>query len=153
MSDYAKRVAQQIEQFADIVEMHDLPAIFHVWSHEFVRVGLHDVFGVESVTDFYVSAYRDAVANSCRGIVFSIGCGDGSIEIDLAKALLKAGVSNFKIIGADLSPILIGTMHKKVQAEGLDRFIEPIEADLNYYETPEQFDVVMAHHSLHHIVI
>lgn len=154
MLDYDAQVKSQIQQYAKTLNMHDLPPMFHVWSNEYIRPGLEDVFGVSTITDFYRSAYREAKSKIEKdsGLILSIGCGDGSVEIDLAKSLLKDEVRNFRIVGADLSPILLQTMRTKIATEGLGDFIEPLEVDLNLVEVPQSFDMIMANHSLHHIL-
>lgn len=150
--NYEKQVFQQIQQYAQTINMHDLPDIFHVWSHNFVLPGIQDVFGVNSVNDFYVSAFLDSLGEQSSGEILSIGCGDGSVEIDIAKALLATGVKQFNILGADLSPILLSRMADNIRAEGLEAYVTPLEADLNFFKIDKSFDMIMANHSLHHIV-
>lgn len=110
---YADRVAAQIAQYAQTVNMHDLPPIFHVWSNELLRPAIKEVFAVDTIIDFYASAYFEA-RKTCRsfgrGTILSIGCGDGSMEIALAKSLLAGGETEFRLTGADISPILLKTM-------------------------------------------
>ena len=152
--DYEAQVRRQIEQYAETVNMHDLPPMFHIWSNEFIRPGLEELFGVSTIPDFFKTAYRDARSESGTGtgLILSIGCGDGSVEIDLAKSLLREGVRDFRVIGADLSPILLNNMRSKIATEDLRDFVEPLEADLNLVELSQSFDMIMANHSLHHIV-
>lgn len=152
MSDYDERVRQQIAQFEES-EIHGLPEIFHVWSHNFIRPGVEAVFGANRVIDVYLSAAREAsrdFADHCA--ILSIGCGDGQVEIDLAHALVEAGCKSFNITGLDLSPTLIARFQASVEAQGLAGVMTPVAADLNRFDNNERFNMIMANHSLHHIV-
>lgn len=148
--DYSDRVASQIAQYAETVNMHDLPAIFHFWSHRYLLPAMQAVFESPRVIDVYLSACLAASSNGPRSVL-SIGCGDGSIEIELAQELIKAGVTDFKIVGADLSPILLGHFRTKIAELQLDQYFSIVEADLNEGQVRGPFDVIMANHSLHHI--
>ena len=152
--NYKERVSQQIAQYAATVNMHDLPAIFHIWSNEHVRPGLVEVFGVDTIPEFYASAYLKArtESSSGRGAILSIGCGDGSVEIEVARALAGKGARDFQIIGADLSPILLKRLRDNVKAAGLSNIVVGVETDLNNITLTQPFDMIMANHALHHIV-
>ena len=60
--------------------------------------------------------------------------------------------ADFQLIGADLSPVLIDRFQDKVREAGLENRVFPRVQDLNMVSPDEQYDVVMANHSLHHIV-
>lgn len=158
---YQDRIASQIAQYAETVNMHDLPEIFHVWSNVHILPGLKEVFGTDSVNDFYARAFiesRDATRPQKQfgrrvepGRILSIGCGDGGVEIAVSKILIEKGIKDFQFVCADLSPILLGHLKAAVVKEGLDRYFEPVESDLNQIAIPGHFDMIMANHSLHHI--
>ena len=148
---YQEKVKQQIEQYAE-EEIHDLPAIFHVWSHHFLGPGFTEVYGVATINDFYVKAAAEATkdfSKPCR--ILSVGCGDGTVEIELAKSLRERGV-DFRLEGADLSPLLIERFQQTVEQNGLQDHVCPLVQDLNATNVGEQYDVIMANHSLHHMV-
>ena len=152
MSTYTERIDQQIAQYADIVNMHDLPAIFHVWSHNYVRPGMEQVFGTTSMPEAYALAFLEARKRTGgESRILSIGCGDGSIEMDVAQTLLDRGQRDFVILCADLSPILLDRLKKTAADKGLSSFVEAVVADLNKMAIDGSFDTIMAHHSLHHI--
>jgi SAM-dependent methyltransferase len=151
--DYHVRVAQQIAQYADVQQIHDLPPIYHVWSEEYVAPGLKEVFGVSSVTEFYAAGFRRAQSQgSAAQRVLSIGCGDGSEEIKLIEHLAADGGALPRIVCADLSPILLQRLEEVAARRGLAAWLEPVVTDLNDVHVPGPFDLIMAHHSLHHIV-
>lgn len=85
------------------------------------------------------------------GRILSVGCGDGSVEIGVAKELLTRDVTNFEFICADLSPILLDRLRESVEKEGLSEYFTPQQIDLNLLQVEGEFDVIMANHSLHHI--
>lgn len=150
--DYGRKVQQQIDQYVS-EPIHDLPEIFHVWSHEFIRPGFLEVFGIESVNDFYVEAVREVSDGFTRSVrILSVGCGDGTVEIELANSLRSRMGADFRLDGADLSPVLIERFKQGVRENDLGRCVFPTIQDLNRVAIGEQYDVVMANHSLHHIV-
>jgi SAM-dependent methyltransferase len=149
---YEARVRSQIEQYID-EPIHDLPEIFHIWSHNFIRPGLIDVFGAESVNDFYLKGAAEASADftkSCR--ILSIGCGDGELEVELAKSLLDRGVEDFRFEGVDISPVLIERFGQKIVDAGLERHVFARVEDVNHVDRPDKYDLIIANHCLHHMV-
>src|SRR6266404_5299900 len=154
MRDYEAKVAEQIAQYASTANMHELPESFHFWSHNYIRPGMKDVFGVESVVDFYLAGFRAAATRSGgpRKQILSLGCGDGWLEIDLAKRLAADGDLDFRIVGADISPVLLSRFREKVVEQGLQRWVEPVHMDLNAATLAGPWTTVMANHSLHHFV-
>jgi SAM-dependent methyltransferase len=149
---YQDRIRAQIEQYAETVNMHDLPEAFHIWSHKCIGSALNEVFGTYSIDEVYALAYIEARQREAGdGRILSIGCGDGGVEIRVAKILLERGVNDFVFVCADLSPILLGHLERAVAREGLDAHFRAVEADLNNIAVPGAFDVIMANHSLHHI--
>jgi len=151
-SAYDARVKQQIEQYID-QPIHDLPEIFHVWSHEFVRPGIMSVYGIESINDVYKGAVFEASKNFSNGSrILSVGCGDGSVEIQLALSLLQSGYDRFRIEAVDLAPVLIDRFREQVVANKLEGHVLPQVDDLNKRTTTDKYDMIMANHSLHHIM-
>lgn len=149
--DYDLKVRQQIDQYVTEA-IHDLPEIFHVWSHDFIRPGLLGVFGVESINGFYLNAAKEVSAELSRPLrILSVGCGDGTVEVELAKSLRDAG-ADFRLEGADLSPVLIERFQSAVSESGLQDRVFPMVVDLNQVASAQKYDLIMANHSLHHIV-
>lgn len=151
--NYEERVAAQIEQYAESIDMHALPKIFHVWSTNYIAPQLEAVFGTRSIDEIYALTYIESGADpAAGGRILSIGSGSGEVEIRVAKILLERGVQNFKLVCAELSPILLERLRSQVAAEGLVDYFEAIEQDLNSINIPGRFDMIMANHALHHIV-
>lgn len=116
--DYQERVAQQIQQYAETIDMHALPAIFHVWSGRYVGPGLQELFGAARICEVYLDAYRAARQSGRTTRILSVGCGDGAVEVEFAQELLASGQHDFRITGADLSPILLARARKMYQKQG-----------------------------------
>jgi len=112
---------------------------------------MEEVFGSSRIVDVYLSACL-AMPRNCQLSILSIGCGDGSIEIELAQELIGAGVKDFTIVGADLSPILLGRFREKLEGQHIGQHISVVQADLNSGQVRGPFDVIIANQALHHIV-
>jgi SAM-dependent methyltransferase len=149
--NYKSRVASQIAQYAETINMHELPEIFHFWSHNYLLPALVTVFESNTIIDVYISACTSISSGRFLNIL-SIGCGDGSIEIDVAKDLITRNLGDFLITGVDLSPILLERFRKRVEELRLGKYFLIVETDLNSGQVHGPFDVIMANHSLHHII-
>jgi hypothetical protein len=85
---YEDRVREQITQYKEDRNIHALPDVFHVWSGDYIRPGIAKVFGVGSITEFYVDAFvRVLSGKDSEPVYLSLGCGDGVQEIEIAKGL------------------------------------------------------------------
>ncbi len=149
---YEEQVKQQIEQYRDTENMHDLPAIYHVWSASYVQPALKQVFGVDDINQFYVEAFLTASRqNPAPPIFLSLGCGDGTVEIGIAQALRQRGLGQFRFVCYDLSDILLDRFREALPVDLATQF-DLVAGDLNAHVFESKFDAVMANHSLHHIV-
>ena len=151
---YEQRIAAQIEQFRQGVNLHALPDIFHYWAHNYLRPKINDIFEVDGIADFFASPIA-AIARSRNGEaiqILSVGSGDCSVDIMVADALIKQGVSEFTIHATELSPVLIEQANQAISGAKLTDHIRCVEVDLNRWSPPSAaFDAAFASHSLHHI--
>jgi SAM-dependent methyltransferase len=149
---YDDRVKEQIEQYRETENIHDLPSVFHIWSNASIGPGLEELYGVKDVNSFYVEAFVTAARNNSGVPVFlSLGCGDGAVEIGIARTLLERGISEFRFICCDLSEILLSRFRAAIPSD-LSRQIELRAGDLNDRAFDIRIDAAMANHSLHHMV-
>lgn len=149
---YEKRVERQIAQYAsNSKDMHALPSIFVYWSETYLLPIMRDIYGVEDIYAFFYQPMIDRASAKTVNIL-SCGSGDGAFEVEIAKHAMAKGFSNFRFVTTEISPILCERTRELLQKEGLQDKFEVREADLNTYVIDEPFDVVMANHSLHHIV-
>ncbi len=150
--DYDRRVRQQISQYESDVAIHDLPAIFHDWSRLFVGPAVRSVFGCASFVDFYADGFLDCARRIGGDPAFlSLGCGDGTVEIDIARALQSRGLAHFTFVCVDLSPILLARFAERIPADLRDRFVLR-GGDINQQVMDGGFHAIMANHSLHHML-
>lgn len=152
MENYDLKIQEQISQFEDS-EIHILPEIFHFWSHNFIRPGMEEVFGHAQINEIYIQAIKESSNNfGEEAKVLSIGCGDGTVELDICKQLMSEGHKNFHITAADISPVLIDKLNIEINQNNLNKFVTAEVQDLNKIANNKQYNVIMANHSLHHIV-
>jgi SAM-dependent methyltransferase len=149
---HEEQLREQIERYRDTENMHDLPTVFHQWTSNYVVPGLNEVFSVDDINLFYVEAFITAAERNSGVPVFaSLGCGDGSVEIGIASTLLGRGLTQFRFICFDLSDVLLSRFRAALPTELADQF-ELVVGDLNARTLDTRFDVIMANHSLHHMV-
>lgn len=149
---YEEQLQEQIERYRNVENMHDLPGIFHIWSSEHVVPPMQQVFGVGDMNSFYVEAFVAATRHRTGALNFlSLGCGDGAVEIGIAQSLMQRGITDFNFVGYDLSHVLLDRFRASLPT-GLASHFELVTGDLNGQLFNTSFDVVMANHSLHHMV-
>jgi len=147
--DYEKKVEEQINQYANNSLRFFLPQVHRHWLNKFMLPKLQHVFGAANHYDLYLEALpsRDKPVN-----ILSIGSGDGQLEIELAKCLIARGCDTFTIHVTELSTIRQERTRDRVRHEGLeDKFAFHI-VDLNKEFVSGTYDMMFAHHVLHHIV-
>lgn len=152
-STYSERLHKEIEHFKSVENVHDLPEIFHFWSNKYVRPKLEEVIGVSGFEDFYVkyiSQYADHPGKHIE--ITSLGAGNADMEIGIARALRNRGLTNFRFHCLDINPSMLGRGRElALQSHLADQF-EFLEVDLAAWRAECPMAVVIAHHSLHHIV-
>lgn len=151
-SDYQRRVEAEIAFFEDMPQVHDLPAIFHYWSHTCLlpRFAAH---GYQHPMDFFareLEARRRRLGQPLR--VVSVGAGNGEIELMVAGLLRERGVDGVRIECLDINPAMLERCAQAAQAAGLHEVVLPLQGDFNRWQPDGQYDVVMANQALHHVV-
>ena len=152
--DYEARIQQQIEQYRHVENMHDLPAIFHYWSNKHLRPKINAVLDADSMTEFYALHLFRAAKRHPPPICFaSLGAGDCSMEIEVARSLKAKGLDNFTIECLELSPVLLARAETAARSAGVADRLRLAPIDLNRW-APQAgaYSGVMANHSLHHMV-
>jgi len=151
MITHAERIAREIATYAETINIHDLPDIFHYWSHNYLRPDVEAVFGRADLTGVFASEFVRSMAQSAVRRIVSIGAGDGSVEIDIAERMLADGQRSFRIDCIELSPHLIGRGQANANAKGLDEIVRFVQSDLTTWKPCDSYGGAFAHHSLHHI--
>jgi SAM-dependent methyltransferase len=151
-SHYDELVARQVEQYRDTEIMHDMPPIFSYWATKHIAPVSAEIIGYDSTVGFYTGYFSKSLHESDSNFLVSIGAGDCSIEIEIAKALLARGEKDFHFICLEISPLSVEKARKKIDAEKLNNIITVAQTDINKWDPEHSFAGVMAHHSLHHIL-
>ncbi len=150
------RLEQEIERYRECENVHDLPAIYHVWSHGRVRPMFLEC-GFEDVDDFFLqyleAACRTATEAAAGTAEFaSIGAGNCDLEVRLATGLRDRGLGNFRFHCLELNPHMIERGRADAAAHGLeDHFVFRV-LDIDDWVVDRPFAACLANHSLHHIV-
>ena len=148
---YEELITRQIDQFKETEVMHDLPSIYHYLSEKYTRPQATSVTGCTDVVSLYTQYFQKSLHESGSHFLMSVGAGDCSIEIEIAKKLVEMGESFF-FICLELSPILIAKARKRIDENKLGDVITVAEIDLNKWEPKTTFAGIMAHHALHHFL-
>ena len=87
---YETKVEQEIRNFQDVENVHDLPPIFHYWSDKYLRPKL-ETLGFSSPDEFYLR-YITQIAHAnpestCN--ILSLGAGNCDTEVRLSELLLR----------------------------------------------------------------
>jgi len=151
--DYQSRVRAQIGQYAKPEGLLKLPPIYHYWIAKHIRPRMRTVFDVSNVLLIYadsaVVAFRQPGAS--RRIV-SLGAGECVHEISLIKKLLEMGETDFTIEALELSPVRSDRARANARREGLEKFLEINDGDLNSWVPARKYSTIIAKDTLHHIV-
>lgn len=156
MSDYDKRVKQQIAQFADLGALWRPGTIMQYWMRTYVMPRIDEVFGEKGVFEVYAAAFSGCIRRAAeRGetaCFVSIGSGDCQVEIKLAQRLQAKGHRDFTLVATELSDIRLDRGRLAAEAAGVLKNFDFKVIDLNDFRFERQYDGFMAHHILHHIV-
>jgi SAM-dependent methyltransferase len=153
-SAYDDRMRREIEHFRNIENVHDLPGIFHVWSHNYVRTKMEDVFGVSTFDDFYIKyILRFAQENPGEVVeIASIGAGNGDMEVALGKLLRERGFAAFRFHCLDVNPDMLARGRELAAQAGLTEHYSFEETDVANWAVQRPLGMVIANQSLHHFV-
>lgn len=149
---YARAVAAQVRQFPNAEGMHALPAMFWYWVEKHLCAKAEGVIPSVYPDKFFAANIVDAVERTGIPRVLSIGAGDGTQEILIARELGRIGREDVEIISADLSHILVQQAAENIAVAGLADRIRAVQCDLNKGFPPEQVGAVFAIDSLHHML-
>ncbi len=151
--DYNARVANEVDRYADVSVVHNLPDIFHYWSDTYIRPKLR-ALGFDTVTELFTTPLRDLCrrdpSTSLRFL--SIGAGNCDFELDIAKALVAAGHTNFAIDCLDLNASMLERGTQAAAQAGLSQHIAPLQGDFNAWQPQREYDGVIASQALHHVL-
>jgi hypothetical protein len=95
---YESRMEQEIEQFAELEEIHDLPPIYHYWAERYIAPKL-DAVGIGPFDTFLPGPIAERCMQDPTEMVevVSVGTGNCDQECRLAASLVGQGIENFRI--------------------------------------------------------
>ncbi|MEO6295657.1 MAG: class I SAM-dependent methyltransferase [Dokdonella sp.] len=152
-SDYASRIAAEREIFADQVEVHDLPGIFHYWSNKYLRPKL-ELAGFSHPDAFFANYLERACADagSSPARFASLGCGNADTEVRVAAMLLERGVRDFTIDCIDINEAMLERGRQLAKDAGVSAQIRTVVGDFNDWSPAGRYAAIMANQSLHHVL-
>jgi 2-polyprenyl-3-methyl-5-hydroxy-6-metoxy-1,4-benzoquinol methylase len=132
--EYEKLIAREARHWGEVRKDTQNPQIWH-------DERLFEIFfGKE-----YRRMVEKAVASGPR--ILELGCGEGNLTLELAS-------KGMRVTGVDLSPDRIGRAQARAANLQLQAPPNFIVGDLNTMDLPRgEFDCVVAHDSLHHILM
>lgn len=152
--DYARRMKQEVECYKSVANVHELPEIAYFWLDRYVRPKLREVFGFSEVFDIYaeyILRFHTAHPDRCTEIA-SLGAGNADTETGVARLLLQRGFTNFRFQCLDINPDMLERGREMVAREQLADHFRFVPVDLAEWHPEQPLAVVIAQHTLHHMV-
>ncbi len=151
-AEYADKIAAENAIFADQVEVHDLPAIFHYWSNAWLRPEMES-FGFSNPDQFFAHYLERTHLELARPLrIASLGCGNCDTEVRVAGLLVERGVRDFVIECVDINDAMLERGRQLAAAAGLGAHIAPARGDFNRWQPARPYEAILANQSLHHVV-
>ncbi len=147
---YQAKLNQEIAIYEHNTDVHNLPAIHHVYAQEFLHPHLTSLTTQGDSSSWWILEIDELAARSDHQLtIVSLACGNGDTEMALLKKLAEP--EKVQIIGMDVNPQMIKRAQAKAKEDGLPNALFEVQ-DLNDPQIDHKIDVVLANHSLHHLV-
>jgi SAM-dependent methyltransferase len=151
-SEYEFRAQREQAAYRECTNVHDLPPIHDYWHFRHLLPKFR-AFGFSSPGEmFQIELEKRCRSRSKKQRIVSIGSGNCDLELDLALFLKGRGLENFVIECLDLNADMLERGLAAAVAKGVPGHIEVQRCDFNSWEPLREYDVVLAHQSLHHVV-
>lgn len=149
--EYEARMQQELANFADDIDVHALPEIFHYWSNRYVRPWFEAV-GTTHPEDLFARYLIEAAATAKGSPRFlSIGSGNCDAEVAVALDLRARGLESFTLECMDINPNMLGRGEQLAQEKGVADCMAFQRADFNDWTPPRRYDGIVANQCLHHV--
>lgn len=147
-----RKILEEIEQFKNVTNIRDLPDIYHYWSNKYLRpktesLGFSDF---KELCTQYIERFVRIISKECN--ILSIGAGNCDFEINLAIQLREKGVNRFNFTCVDINESMLERGEKLSIENGLNRSFNFLNIDMNRWKFDKTYQIIIANHSLHHIV-
>ena len=130
----------------------DLPDIFHYWSNKFLKDMYSIIDSKIHDTKSFYSYYIEKLSHKETVYIASFGCGNCNVEIDIAKYLLKDGVSNFEFHCIDINIDMLNRGRENCEKNNLLDKFKFIKSDIKTWESSMNYDIFITEAALHHFV-
>lgn len=150
--NYQKRIQGELASYKEIRPELALPPIFTYWACKYLSPRMIAIMGTAIVDEFYALhlARRIQRGNAGRRIA-SLGCGDCTSEIEIAKQMIGMGIHDLRFDCFDLSPYVLERAKQAIESAGLSGLMHLYTADINTLSLDTSAYVgVMVSHALHH---
>jgi SAM-dependent methyltransferase len=150
---YIAKMSQELANFREDLNVHELPQIFHYWSGRYLAPKLNSM-GLEHPDDFFAKSLSRSFELEPNGKkrFISIGAGNCDTEVRVAKRLINAGFNNFVIECLEINRDMLMRGQTDAAAQGVRSQIAFVEQDFNTWKPRDAYDSIIANHSLHHVV-
>ena len=149
--DYSSRLEQELANFADDIDVHALPQIFHYWSNRYVRPWFEEV-GTTHPEDLFAHYLIQAAKSAEDAPRFlSIGSGNCDAEVAVALDLRARGLENFTLECMDINPKMLARGQQLAEQRGVADCMAFQCADFNDWTPPNRYDGIVANQCLHHV--
>lgn len=148
---YRARVAMEKAYYANVANVHDLPAIYHYWSHRYLLPKMLQ-FGFSGVDDFFANQFERCLAPGLTSRFISIGSGNCDTEVRVAALLRSRGKTDFVIECLEINPDMLSRGEAHAAQHGMQAQIALVEGDFNSWKPRQEYHAIMANQSLHHVL-
>jgi SAM-dependent methyltransferase len=153
-ADYARRLENETRFFADYLDVHDLPPIFHYWSNRHLAPQKFHPFGFNDAEQLYflecLSVHRKTGGRFLN--IVSLGSGNCDMEVRLARRLVDEGLENFRIECLDINSAMLERGMTLAREQSVADHFATRRADFNSWRADKPCDVVIASQCLHHVL-
>jgi SAM-dependent methyltransferase len=150
---YEAKVEQEIRNYRDVANVHELPPIYHYWSNKHLSPKCQSL-GFNNPDQFYVQHItqlaRSTTQSTCN--ILSLGAGNCDTEVRLSELLTASNVHNFAFHCLDINSQMLARGEQLAREQDLTSHFVFIETDINSWDAQTSYDIVLANQSLHHIV-
>lgn len=154
--EYEARIASELQIFAEQEVVHDLPDIFHYWSHRYL-LPMQQAMGFEGPHDFFakflVESVRRARSGGALPRLLSIGAGNSESEVRIALRMRELGLRDFRLECLELNPAMRERGRQLAAEAGVSNCVIPVDGDFNRWRGESgSYAAIMANQSLHHVL-
>jgi len=110
--------------------------------------------GFSTIDEFFSSSLLKAKERTGNPIArfVSVGSGNCDLEVSVVKNLRNSGFNKFTLDCIDINPVMLERGKEIAKENGVLNNMRFIEVDFNTWIANNDYDGVMANHSLHHVL-